>query len=704
MGLSQGTWVDVGEGRIALISSWDETSGQAEAETPAGGKIERPIAFAEARWKPLPENGLRVVAALDPDAIQARSETSPTDIVVLALNDLGGRGETTDLRRLISPLVVPEAEWKRWWRRTQVRLDDEPRVDTSKSRDKTYSLETRGGSTLGRSLVPPIRDESRRGRRTADGPQLKRARDRAQSKGPRDADDERLFETELTIAGDPTVDPTDRFMAAELGLWLDRWTSDEARAMLADDVLAVDLLRIPQHSSRARALEWALQFEGVIGVGAAGSSISFRSAGAAGSPWWNQALSALGVNGIRARDAAVGILGWSVPGDEDAGPAKLKDDIPTFERRIARAEDLLPTLSEDCRLGLWEGSIHALRTLPDSQSIYGSAIVRLSERIARLTWAVFASLDEPRRPRLRDLDPMSRDRVAAFVRSAPEDALDPIRDAVITWYSKDPKAHEASLRAVADATGKDALELGLKGARFVLGRTNLSTIARQLFRQANETKRTDPTAASIVNLAVTVVFDDPAVARALDRLAEAAAEAYVSGSAPATGPITFSRTGWERFNGLVAAQVEEATIKEAAARRMADEANAEADRLRALAEARAQTLAEARTSAGSATRQDSARLASSLLKPVALAVGDSYESNSLMSLQDRLLAVLQRAKIVQILEVGQVAAFDPSRHQWVGQGVPTDRVEARSPGFVLEGEGGDGIVLVPARVVAPATT
>lgn len=692
--MKTGDWVDLGDGRVAVISAWDEPSGTVVAETPSGSSIERPVSFVTTRWRPVPEDGLRVAAALDLPGTQSTADKSPVEVLILALRDLGGRGETAELRALISPLIIPEDAWVPWWRRTQVRLENDERIDASKARDKVYSL-ARPGSSLGRSLVPALQEGLRRGRRMADGPQLKRARDRAQQKGPRDPEDEALFRVESQLADATSVDPTDRFMSAELGMWLERWTSDEGKSMLGDDILAIDLLRVPAHASRTLALEWAVERTG------SGDSIIFRSAMAAGPPWSDQVLSALdGVTG-GLRQAATGILGWSVPGDEDAGPAKLKDDLPTFEKRIEGAGALLPRLPADARLGLWDGALHALRSLPGS-GVHAASVARVRDMTARLCWSIFDGMDLALRPPLQHLGAIDRDAFAPLARSASPEARKQLRRAVISWYAHDPSTQVNNVRLLSELLREDSLVLGMEAAQLILRTTNLPRIALQLFQEASDAKRTDPVAASVVNLAVTTSGDDPMVAKALDRLAEAIVEGYVTGAAPVAGPITFSRSAWERFGRLVALRLEEAAANEARAQRAAEEANAEAARLRELAEERARSLAESRTTAGTDARQDVGRLASNLMKPVALAVGDSFEARSLESLQDRLLAVLQRARIVPIHEVGDVAPFDPGKHQWVGEGPPTDEVQAKSPGFMIEGEERDGIVLVPARVVAAA--
>jgi hypothetical protein len=271
----------------------------------------------------------------------------------------------------------------------------------------------------------------------------------------------------------------------------------------------------------------------------------------------------------------------------------------------------------------------------------------------------------------------------------------------MAWFAADPSRYMPSLALLASATNEHILVLGLESVQRVLGRTGVPNMAVQLVRYGAEGEPPATEFAAVVNLAVATAGQDLFVTKTSERLAETVATAYIEGTGHVEGPITFSRTAWERLSDAIERRIQEATDNEGRAQLAAEGASREAESLRALAEARAVALAESRTTAGSAGRQDVGRLASNLLKPVALALGDSFESAHLGALQDQLLAVLQRAHISPILEVGQRAPFEPKRHQWVGDGSPTPTVEARSPGVSAIAEGGDEIVLVPARVVAP---
>jgi len=693
--LKVGDWVELSDGRTAQVAVWDEERGVAFAELPTGGRVERPISFAAARWRLLPEDGLRVRLALDPDDLQRRAQASPADLVAFALADSGGEAETQAIQRALSPQVVPAGEFERWWRRVQPRLDSDERLDTSRAREKRYRLRRSGES--GR-LRPARHEQRRRGRLLADGPQLKRARERASSTTHHSDDDEQLFQVELELAGDPTVDPTDRFMAAELGVWLERMTADEAVATLADDIMAIDLLRVPQAASRSTALDWALAGS-TDREPLSGSHPVFRSALALGRPWSERVLTALAASAVATREVCEGVLGWAVPGDEDAGAAKYPDDLRAFERRVERAEQLAGDLGQDGLAGLWNGATMALEALPAS-SAHATPWIRLLGRIAALSWRVFRKIDGPRRPRLVDLSPLRPDAVTALIRAATDEDLQALRPATVRWYRRDPGKYAASVRLLASQSGEDELHLGLEAARQELANTSAGQIAAQLLLWVRESARTDQLAAEGVSLAVTAAGDSPVVVAELDRIAEAAATAFMEHAEILTGPITFSRSGWERFGRLIAARLEEAEDRERRAIDDLAQATEEAGRLRHLADTRSTALAEARVTAVSVSRNDTGRLASSLLRPVALALADSFEGDSLEALRDRLLVVLQRARISPVMEVGEETHFDPFRHQWVGDGQPSDVVRALSPGFVARVEGEEDVVLVPARVVA----
>lgn len=692
-----GDWVELNDGRPALITRWDLDADAVSAELPAGGVVDRNLSFAQSQWRVIPEDGLRVRAAVELDVVRRLRDESPLDLVALALRDRGGSADTKTIRADLSPSVIDARDYPNWWKRVQLRLDADDRFDASRSRDKLYRLRTPNEVAFGPSLRP-ARSAHRRGDRfLADGPQLKRARERAANRKTLDSDDERLCRLMSSLAEDIEVDPTDRFMAAELSVWTGLRNADEGRALLGDDRFKVDLLRIPQKESRSTALEWAL-----IQVGnseATGDSAVIRSAVAAGLPWLVVARDAVDGDVVATRAAFEGVLAWSLPGSGEAGTHSYPDDFRALESRIERAEALVPSLDHNALIGFWTGALRALGGLPES-STHAAYRMRILERLAAVAWTAYERIEPAGRPKLADARPVAIDGVTSLIRAAPATRYPVLREGLLTWFATEPRQFGRVLRLFATTARDDALELGIEAARRQVARTTLAAIAGELLMWVREDERDGPAAAASVNLAVTAGLDDPFTRELVEKQGETTARRFTAGAQLPDGPMTFSKSGWNRFSSLVISALRDANEREEAAVREAAAAQVEVARLRQTIEARSTSLLEARSTAVAATRQDASRLGTNLLRPVALAIADSYEGGSLQTLRDRLLTVLGRARISSVLAAGESAPFDPVRHQWVGEGHPSATVRALAPGFALQGEGADETVLVPARVVA----
>lgn len=702
-------WVLLSEDRVGVIVDWNTTTGEAVAETPAGIRVDRLIAFAEKAWRPLPEDGLRVRRAIDPKAIRELSEAAPNDLVVLALNDAGGAIETPQLRRDLIPDPIAADDWERWWKRVQIRLDQDDRIDCSRAREQRYRLRRPGERATAIDLRPARQEEERGGRLLADAPQLRRARERGAKPGPYSPDDLALFDVEVALASDVAVDATDRFMAAELGIWVGKLERDDARALVGPDILAVDLLRVPAHESKSLAVNWALDHMSTSPdtQDAASSAVIFQSAVAAGPPWSEAAVAGLTKAGLPVRGAMVGSLGWAIPGSDEAGPAKYPDDLEVFERRLERAKELRRSADGRSAAGLWQGAVKALENLP-STTKYEADVRRLRTSIAEFSWTCWELADSQSRPSFREVRPPGEEALTLLIRAGNRERLGALEKPLLEWFAADPRRYGPALRLFASELRQvspdrvvNASALGLQAAAQQLRQANVASIATTLLHWALDQPEADELTEQIASLAVTSLANDPDATKLLDRLAEQAAARLLEGRDAGQGPVTFSRTGWTRFAQLMRLQLEEAAANETKASQAAAAAEAEADRLRRLAERRTESLTEARASTSERSSRDTNQLAATLLKPVALALADSYQANSLEALRDRLQAVLQRGRIVEFVKPGELTEFDPVRHQWVGEGYPTDQVKAMSPGYAVSTEGEEDVVVVPARVMAP---
>jgi molecular chaperone GrpE (heat shock protein) len=123
--------------------------------------------------------------------------------------------------------------------------------------------------------------------------------------------------------------------------------------------------------------------------------------------------------------------------------------------------------------------------------------------------------------------------------------------------------------------------------------------------------------------------------------------------------------------------------------------------LEAALERRREAIQEVQQQRSDDQASSAQRIATSLYKPIAAALADSFEANSLVALQDALSAALARARIEPIAEPGTVVPFDPDLHSWVGAGYPGAMVRVLTPGFITRREEADVMVLALARVDDP---
>jgi hypothetical protein len=258
MSALEGRWAQMPNGRLVRIIGVDED--MVIAETTSGTTVDRPLAHVQARWTLLADDSLTVQATTNPDAVKGRLQANPVDLVVDAIRELGGEAETARiqelLERTVGTWVGTGDDLKDWWRRVQQKLGDDSRIDDSRSLERRYRLLEEGEGKR-QPLRDRVSEDERGGRRLAFAPLLRSARERARAKKPPLTGDERIeLQREAALADLPGLDPTDRFMAAELGTWIGRQTVAEASAALSEDLLHLDLLRIPHKASRDASLDW----------------------------------------------------------------------------------------------------------------------------------------------------------------------------------------------------------------------------------------------------------------------------------------------------------------------------------------------------------------------------------------------------------------------------------------------------------------
>jgi hypothetical protein len=694
MTLQVGEWVLLHDGRAARIArlAVGPAGKMIEAETVDGQMVDRPESYATARWRPIAEDGLAVRLALDPEGVRSDVASKPVEVVVAALRDIGEEVSQAELREVLIRRVIPREDFAAWWKRVQPQLSWDERVDAGLARTRRYRLLMPGEIQTIR-VVPRVSEELRNGRKLLDAPQLKGARERASSDPSKASDEAR---PEAALAQREDVDPTDRFMAAELGVWIGLWDADRGRDMLGSDLPCVDLMRISQHKSRSTALEWYATWLAGLGeaFAAADASAILRSAAALGPPWTvtaGQIGLRLGIDPSKLLEAS---LTWSMPGSPEAGQVKLPADLDTYDRRIERIRAAVAAGNQEEMPGLARGAVAALREFPLVESA-NSGVAQTLRGLAKC-W-LFARQAAPSPLKyVSDLAGLPARSMTAALGLIPDAMVEALRPAVEQAYVLDPQAYREPVEVFAARRKTDPGAIALKAARRAVRESKALELAAQALELAEE----EVVRVESANLAVAVNPDDLQALGVLNEAADGVSELLLDGVVDSSATVLFSPSSWRRFAMSMVGELERAKRAEDLATAKVAELAVEVERLSALDEQRRAALTEVRAEVGAQGRASASAVAAGALRPVAAALADSFEANSLDALRDRLEGVILRAGISIVIQAGEVVGFDPTRQRWVGEGEPPDRVLALSPALVIRGEGNEETVVVPARVVA----
>ena len=129
--VAHATW---GLGRVV---SNDGESVALEFPGRAGHKMS--LAMASRSLDRLPPDGLRVLAAREPDRLKGMIAERDPGIVVAALRDMGGTATQAQMKPRIEA-VLPSGAWSAWWKETKENLRREPRLDLSEAYNQVFKL------------------------------------------------------------------------------------------------------------------------------------------------------------------------------------------------------------------------------------------------------------------------------------------------------------------------------------------------------------------------------------------------------------------------------------------------------------------------------------------------------------------------------------------------------------------------------------
>ncbi len=112
-----------------------------------------PYAAALRSLQPLAEEDLRVLLLTRPEEVARLRQEEPAEMVVRALDSLGGEGDAQRLKVfLVGADLVGAKEWTSFWRQARAALPAHPRVDAARAFEQVYRLR-RGDEPAAEAVV-----------------------------------------------------------------------------------------------------------------------------------------------------------------------------------------------------------------------------------------------------------------------------------------------------------------------------------------------------------------------------------------------------------------------------------------------------------------------------------------------------------------------------------------------------------------------
>ncbi len=101
---------------------------------------------------------LRVLLVFASDRLAAMREQDPAGLVAAALRSTGGEAKPRDVKRLLSPAVIPAEGWSEWWKKARKILEDDERIDLTQSFRDLIRLADQPGAESGEVPLPNLED------------------------------------------------------------------------------------------------------------------------------------------------------------------------------------------------------------------------------------------------------------------------------------------------------------------------------------------------------------------------------------------------------------------------------------------------------------------------------------------------------------------------------------------------------------------
>jgi len=101
------------------------------------------LKYATDSLQPLPENHVLVRKALDPETLKLQIRSDVPGFLELILSSFGGKITSDQIQRTITPDLVPEAEFKKWWENAKKALRKDGRFSVPAKKNEPITIRDR---------------------------------------------------------------------------------------------------------------------------------------------------------------------------------------------------------------------------------------------------------------------------------------------------------------------------------------------------------------------------------------------------------------------------------------------------------------------------------------------------------------------------------------------------------------------------------
>jgi transcription elongation factor GreA-like protein len=130
------------------VNSWNLFLNQIVVDFHAKKNHSMQLQYAAETLQPLPEQHIFVRRINEPEALRALAAKETPKLIALVLESFGGKATQDQLQRSVSPDIVSEGEFKKWWDNTKKALRKDGRFSVPAKKTELITMRDKSVSFL----------------------------------------------------------------------------------------------------------------------------------------------------------------------------------------------------------------------------------------------------------------------------------------------------------------------------------------------------------------------------------------------------------------------------------------------------------------------------------------------------------------------------------------------------------------------------